>query len=96
VHTRHRYTAEVVRRLLETNGFVIEHLTYALTILFPLSATVRLLERVLPTKQHDSAMTLPSRPINALLRLPMMAEAAYLARGGHLPFGLSVVCLARL
>jgi ubiquinone/menaquinone biosynthesis C-methylase UbiE len=96
VHTRHRYTAGEVRRLLETNGFVIEHLTYALTILFPLSATVRLLERILPAQKQESAMALPSRPVNTLLRLPMMAEAAYLAYGGRLPFGLSVVCLARL
>lgn len=97
VHTRHRYTAGEVRRLLETNGFVIEHLTYALTILFPLSAAVRLLERVLPAQQQhtDSAMVMPSKPLNTLLRLPMMVEAAYLARGGRFPFGLSIVSLAR-
>ncbi|MGQ9613020.1 MAG: class I SAM-dependent methyltransferase [Chloroflexus sp.] len=97
VHTRHRYTAGEVQRLLETNGFVIEHLTYALTILFPLSAAVRLLERVLPAQQQhtDSAMVMPSKPLNTLLRLPMMVEAAYLARGGRFPFGLSIVSLAR-
>lgn len=94
VHTRRRYTAGEVARLLNGNGFIIEHLTYALTLLFPISAAVRLLERVLPESQNASAMELPSRPLNAALRLPMMLEAAFIARGGRLPFGLSIVALA--
>lgn len=96
VHTRHRYTAGEVARLLRENGFTVEQLTYALTLLFPISAVVRLLERVLPEPQTESAMELPSRPINAALRLPMMLEAAYIARGGKWPFGLSIVSLARV
>ncbi|WP_322494906.1 class I SAM-dependent methyltransferase [Chloroflexus sp.] len=96
VHTRHRYTAGEVARLLRENGFTVEQLTYALTLLFPISAAVRLLERVLPESQTESAMELPSRPVNAALRLPMMLEAAYIARGGKWPFGLSIVALARV
>jgi SAM-dependent methyltransferase len=96
VHTRHRYTAGEVTRLLQANGFVIEQLTYALTILFPLSAAIRLFERVLPANTGESAMALPSPPLNATLRLPMQLEAAYLARGGRLPFGLSIVALAQI
>lgn len=96
VHTRHRYTAGEVARLLRENGFTVEQLTYALTLLFPISAAVRLLERVLPESQPESAMELPSRPVNAALRLPMMLEAAYIARGGKWPFGLSIVALARV
>ncbi len=95
VHTRHRYTAGEVARLLRRQGFHIEHLTYALTILFPLSAAIRLLERVAPAADTGSAMRLPSRPVNAALRVPMALEAAYLAAGGRLPFGLSIVALAR-
>lgn len=96
VHTRHRYTAGEVARLLRENGFTVEQLTYALTLLFPISAAVRLLERVLPEPQTASAMELPSRPVNAALRLPMMLEAAYIGRGGKWPFGLSIVALARV
>ncbi|WP_322511152.1 class I SAM-dependent methyltransferase [Chloroflexus sp.] len=96
VHTRHRYTAGEVDRMLRANGFTVEHLTYALTLLFPISAMLRLLERVLPEQRNESAMELPSRPINAALRLPMMLEATYIARGGTLPFGLSIVALARV
>lgn len=96
VHTRHRYTAGEVDRLLRANGFTVECQTYALTLLFPISAMLRLLERVLPEQRNESAMALPSRPINAALRLPMMLEATYIARGGTLPFGLSIVALARV
>ncbi len=96
VHTRHRYTAGEVDRLLQQSGFTVEHLTYALTLLFPLSAALRLLERWLPVSNTGSAMELPAPPINAALRLPMMLEAALIARGGRLPFGLSVVALARV
>lgn len=96
VHTRHRYTAGEVARLLRENGFTVEQLTYALTLLFPISAAVRLFERVWPEPQTASAMELPSRPVNAALRLPMMLEAAYIAHGGKWPFGLSIVALARV
>ncbi len=96
VHTRHRYTAGEVARLLHENGFTVEQLTYALTLLFPISAAVRLLERVLPEPQTASAIELPSRPVNAALRLPMMLEAAYIGHGGKWPFGLSIVALARV
>ncbi|WP_298818763.1 class I SAM-dependent methyltransferase [Chloroflexus sp.] len=95
VHTRHRYTASELAQLLRKSGFTIEHLTYALTLLFPLSATLRLLERLLPESSNSSAMELPASPMNAALRLPMMLEAAVIARGGRLPFGLSVIALAR-
>lgn len=95
VHTRRRYTAGDARRMLEAAGFTVERCTYALSLLFPLPAASRLLERFTPDRDDDSAMGLPAAPINLSLRAPMALEAAWVGMGGSFPFGLSVVCLAR-
>jgi hypothetical protein len=95
VHTRRRYTAGEVRALLETAGFRVERLTYVLSLIFPLPATLRLLERFTPDTGAESAMDMPSAPVNLLLRWPMALEAAWLSLGGRFPFGLSVMALAQ-
>jgi len=95
VHTRRRYTAGEARTILAAAGFSLERSSYALSLLFPLPAAARLLERFTPDTGDESAMGLPSSPVNAALRWPMAFEAAWLGLGGSLPFGLSVVCLAR-
>lgn len=95
VHTRRRYTAGEARGLLAAAGFAVERSSYALSLLFPLPAAARLLERLTPDGGEESAMTIPSPPVNAALRWPMAVEAAWLSLGGSLPFGLSIVCLAR-
>ena len=95
VHTRRRYTAGEARRMLEAAGFHVERATYALSLLFPLPAASRLLERFTPDGGDESAMGLPPGPLNAALRAPMALEAAWLGLGGSFPFGLSIVCLAR-
>jgi hypothetical protein len=41
VGTAHRYTADSVQELLQNEGFVVEHLTYRVTALFPQSAARR-------------------------------------------------------
>lgn len=96
VHTRRRYTAGEVRALLQENGFMVERLSYINTLLFPVALTQRLLERRVPALEHENSdVALPSPLVNELLRWPLAAEAAWLARGGRFPFGLSVLCLAR-
>jgi SAM-dependent methyltransferase len=95
VHTRRRYTAGAARAMLAAAGLTVERSSYALSLLFPLPAAARLLERLTPDSGADSAMGLPSAPVNLALRWPMAVEAAWLSLGGSLPFGLSVVCLAR-
>lgn len=96
VHTRRRYTAAQAEALLNESGFVLRHTSYVNTLLFPIPLAQRLLERVVPAlEQHESDLALPSPLVNELLRWPMAAEAAYLARGGMFPFGLSIACLAR-
>jgi SAM-dependent methyltransferase len=96
VHTRRRYTAAEVRALLDAHGFMVERCSYINALLFPLPAAQRLLERALPALERpESDLALPPPPVNEALRWPLAAEAAWLARGGHFPFGLSVIALAR-
>jgi ubiquinone/menaquinone biosynthesis C-methylase UbiE len=96
VHTRRRYTAGAARSLLEAGGFAVERSSYVNSLLFPLPLAQRLIERALPALEHsESDLALPSAPLNEALRWPLAAEAAWLARGGAFPVGLSIVCLAR-
>ena len=96
VHTRRRYTKSQARALLETSGFAIERSTYVNSVLFVLPLAQRLLERALPAmEQRESDLALPAPLINEVLRWPLAAEAAWLARGQDFPIGLSILALAR-
>jgi SAM-dependent methyltransferase len=96
VHTRRRYTADHVRALLQSSGFVIERSSYINTVLFPLAVAQQLAERALPTfAPHGSNLLPPSAALNEALRWPLAAEAAWIAGGRSFPFGLSIVCMAR-
>lgn len=95
VHTRRRYTLGEARALLEAGGLLVERCSYVNSLLFPLPLAQRLIERVLPAaEQPASDLALPAAPLNELLRWPLAAEAAWLARGRGFPFGLSIVARA--
>ena len=92
VHSRHRYTAGEVRALLEGQGLRVVRLTYANTLLFPVIALRRLLDRLTGREGSDVAF-LPAPlewAFGSLLRL----EARLLPRITF-PVGASVFALAR-
>lgn len=95
VHTRRRYTAGTVGRLLQEAGFLVERCSYVNSLLFPIPLVQRLLERALPALEQQGSDVAPPAPLlNSLLRWPLALEAAWLGLGGGFPAGLSVVCLA--
>jgi ubiquinone/menaquinone biosynthesis C-methylase UbiE len=94
VRTAHRYTVREVARLLSDAGFDIVHLTYTNTLLFPLAAGKRLLERLWPPAPDASDLTFARGVFDGLLRR-ILASEALIASRASLPFGLSVVALAR-
>ncbi|MBC8160102.1 MAG: methyltransferase domain-containing protein [Roseiflexaceae bacterium] len=97
VHTRRRYTRVQVDAMVRASGFTPVRSTYATTLLFPLSLAQRLLEQAAPQLEaRDSDLAPPPALLNEALRWPMAAEAAWIGRGGTLPFGLSIFCLAQL
>ena len=94
VYVAHRYTAAELNRKLRQAGFVVEHVSYANMLLFPIAAIKRLSERFLPTRQTGSDLTIGAGIFNTPMRWVLSLEAPLIARTG-LPFGLTVVALAR-
>lgn len=94
VHTARRYTCGQVAELLRRSGFVVEHLSYANMLLFPIALVKRLAEKVRPPRRPHSDLTRSVGPFNGILGFVLAMEAPLVARGG-LPFGLSVVAVGR-
>lgn len=94
VHTRRRYTAQLVRRLLSECGFVVEHLSYANMFLFPLAVLKRLGERFFRTGEEDSDLSMDTGLMNGLFESILASEAGLVSRMS-LPYGLSVIAVAR-
>lgn len=96
VHIQKRYTRADVAAEAERVGLSVERLAHANTLLFPIAAAVRLAKRV-PSKPASEARSdlkpLPSI-INRGLAQVLFAER-WLLQKVDLPFGLSVVCVAR-
>jgi len=101
VHTRHRYSRREVVRKLRAARFEVEYATWVNCLLFPAAAAKRLLERFVPRRPVSGAAAAepdlwpPPRALNWLLEQCVAVEALALERRIRLPFGLSVLALAR-
>ncbi|TAK34632.1 MAG: class I SAM-dependent methyltransferase [Chloroflexota bacterium] len=92
IHTRHRYTTAEVRDRLTAAGFAIERLTYVNFLLFPAAVSSRLLARQGGEARSDLGPVPPL--LNRGLCLALHLESR-LVRHLNLPWGLSVMALAR-
>jgi SAM-dependent methyltransferase len=93
--TRERYYRGQLLARVERAGFVVEKCTHANMWLFPLAAAKRLAERIHPPSNPTASDLLPlPGPINTVFRWVLCSEAA-LIRRWELPFGLSLLALAR-
>jgi SAM-dependent methyltransferase len=92
VHSRHRYRRGEVKRLLEGAGLQVVRATYANTVLLPLVAARRGLDRL--TGRHGSDVGFLPRPLEWAFRRVLEAEARVVKRLS-LPLGTSVFALAR-
>ena len=91
-HHHRRYRKAEIAALASEAGFEIELLSPFNTLLFPLIAGVRLLNKV---RGHDSADdALPSKPVNSTLDKLFGAEAGLIGRLPF-PFGVSLVAVLR-
>jgi SAM-dependent methyltransferase len=93
VSTAHRYTRKEVREKLRRNGMTPELLTYVNTFLFPAVALKRLLDRLL-SAPPASDLAVDMKSMAGFLRGCLLLESRLLRRS-TLPFGLSIVGLAR-
>ena len=94
IHTARRYTVPQVTQLLQDSGFQLLRVTYANTLLFPLALAKRLLERIFPPAPSSSDLSVNVGILNGLFKHILASEAFFVSRIG-LPFGLSVIALAR-
>jgi SAM-dependent methyltransferase len=94
----HRYRRPELRHKLERAGFCVERLTYTNASLFPIIATVRAFQRLRGLKTGadlNGDFYVPPHPINALFSGALGLEARLIAAGIDMPFGSSLLCLAR-
>jgi ubiquinone/menaquinone biosynthesis C-methylase UbiE len=92
-----RYSRASLRERLESAGFRVERMTYTNASLFPVMLAVRGVQRAMglaPEGESQGEITVPPRPVNATLSA-MLAIEAGVVRAVPMPFGSSLLCLAR-
>jgi len=90
---KRRYLRSQVRRVLEESGFRVEMISYFNTFLFPAALVARLAERLFHPEK-DTTLDVPAGFLNSLLA-SLFASERHVLRRTTLPYGLSVVGLAR-
>lgn len=93
-----RYTKRELRAKLEAAGFQVKRLTYTNALLFPITATVRALQRlrgVKPEADNEGDFYVPPTPVNALFAGVLAVEAQLISAGVNMPVGSSLLCLAK-
>lgn len=93
---RRRYGRQQLLAEMNEVGLEIVHVSYFNTVLLPVVAAARGAQRLRPrTVQPHSDFSMPSRPINTLLRCTMAAERSIVA-GRGLPVGVSLIAVVRV
>jgi SAM-dependent methyltransferase len=97
VRTARRYTTREARALVERHGFIVERCSYWNMALTPAVWLVRRLSRRKPldAASAHSDITPPAAPVNRTLLGLMRLERRVLHHLPHLPFGSSLLLLAR-
>ncbi len=94
LHHQRRYTAPQFRDVIQRSGLRVEKATYLLTLLFPLAVAARLARR--KAKPESAAAALP--PVSPFLNrtlIGLQSVELAMARAASLPFGLSILVIAR-
>jgi SAM-dependent methyltransferase len=99
IHTRERYTAGTVRKLLDDLGLEVVRLSYRLCLLFPLVVAARLpsLLRARPgdTSARSDLHSVPGDLTNRALLSVVRLENDLVAKGARMPWGSSVFAVGR-
>jgi ubiquinone/menaquinone biosynthesis C-methylase UbiE len=98
VHEVRRYTRRSLSEKLREAGFDVKRITYTNAALFPVTATVRAVQRLRGIKEDGGKrgdFDVPPPPVNAAFSAALGLEAALVGAGLNMPIGSSVLCLAR-
>jgi SAM-dependent methyltransferase len=94
----HRYSRRELREKLELAGFRVSRITYTNASIFPITASVRAMQRLRGLKSGDDNrgdFYVPPAPINAFLSGALAVESMLVNAGVNMPVGSSLLCLAK-
>jgi len=94
LHHRRRYTTRRLARAVVAAGWRVERVTYFNSILLPAIAAARLYRRLRKDGTGRTELERTSSLADAVLRLPMLAEARGIHSGIRFPAGVSIALLA--
>jgi SAM-dependent methyltransferase len=95
-HHYRRYSRVSLRQAAQSAGWTVSRLTSFNSLLLAPAAAVRLAQRRLGTHNgYTNDLALAPEWLNTVLERPLAMEAAWLARGRVLPFGLSLLAVLR-
>jgi len=92
VHGRHRFVRREVAELLHSAGFAVEFCTHWNALLFPLIVAQR---KVFGRFSAGGDVHEQAAPVEAVLRMVMAVETAWLRLGGRWPWGCSILAVGR-
>lgn len=96
LHHHRRYTAHGFRDLARRAGFVIDHLSYTVTTLLPLIWAIRAYNRARASKGGAPKADVEElHPVVNRLLLKLVDAETQIVRKAALPFGVTVVAVAR-
>jgi SAM-dependent methyltransferase len=96
-HEQRRYSKALLRRLVHDAGLVPVRMTYTNAVLFLPLAILRSYQRwrgLAPETEAHREITVPPAPVNEALATALALENLWVRRF-NLPFGSSLLCLAR-
>ncbi len=98
LHHYRRYTKPRLKDLFQRVGLAVDKISYTVTALFPPIWVYRQISNLLPKPQDDGEKKANlvnfSQPINKAL-LSLSNWETQLVQNANLPFGVTVVCIAR-
>ncbi len=96
-HHRRRYTRASLLDVAQAGGWEATRTTHFNALLLPAAMAYRWWERLSRQPLGERSSDLERTPpwLNRVLRVPLQAEAVLIARGGRIPFGLSLLVVLR-
>ncbi len=95
VETKHRFAKTEIEKYLAISGYRIDKMSFRVTLLFPLIAIRRLIQKILMKsyRRKESDLKPTFKWLNNLLRQILFLENTFIKKRS-LPFGLSLFCIA--
>lgn len=93
-HHKRRYSASQLRDVLDRAGLEPVKFTYYNTLLFPIGAAKKLMDRSKSATIDSTKLDMPSPAVNAMLKA-VFASEKNIVSNITLPFGISLLAVAR-